>query len=107
MSTKSVWKVRDAGDLPFDSLIPRGPSLSGERPLSTRRQLLLRTLGTGAAIIGGSALAACARQSEAASLPPPETTSLRIVMPAECDNGVLLAQNYLSEVEFTVDSSVA
>src|SRR5438105_15264606 len=103
MSTKSVWKVRDAGDLPFDSLIPRGPVLSGERPLSTRRQLLLRTLGTGAALIGGSALAACARQGEAATtvLPPPETTTLRIVMPPECDPGVWPAQDYLLDEGFT------
>jgi NitT/TauT family transport system substrate-binding protein len=81
-------------------LIVRDPVLSGERPLSTRRQLLLRTLGTGAAIIGGSALAACARQSEAASLPPPETTTLRIVMPPECDPGVWLARDLLRSEGF-------
>src|SRR5438552_5931395 len=98
MSTKSVWKVRDAGDLPFDSLIPRDPDLSGERPLSTRRQLLLRTLGTGAAIIGGSALAACARQSEASTL---ETTTVRIVYPVDCDPGLVLAERYLLEEGFT------
>ena len=103
MSTKSVWKVRDTGDLPFDSLIPRDRDLSGERPLSTRRQLLLRTLGTGAAILGGSALAACARQSEAATtvLPPPETTTVRIVNPVECDPGLRLATSYLREEGFT------
>src|SRR5438874_11267540 len=97
MSTKSVWKIADAGDLPFDSLIPRDPDLSGERPLSTSRQLLLRTLGTGAALVGGSALAACARQSEAATtvLPPPESTPLRTVMPPERDPGLWLAQSYL------------
>src|SRR2546423_1268705 len=94
----------DARDLPFDGLILRDPSLSGERPLSTRRQLLLRTLGTGAALIGGSALAACARQSDAASvlpLPPPETTALRIVYPPECDPGLWLATDYLHEEGFT------
>ena len=103
MSTKSVWKVRDTGDLPFDSLIPRDRDLSGERPLSTRRQLLLRTLGTGAAILGGSALAACARQSEAATtvLPPPETTTVRIVNPVECDPGLRLATSYLREEGYT------
>src|SRR4029077_9037800 len=83
-------------------LLLRDPILSGARPLSTRRQLLLRTLATGAAIAGGSALAACARQSEAATvLPPPETTSLRIVMPPECDPGLWLAQDYLHDEGFT------
>jgi NitT/TauT family transport system substrate-binding protein len=83
-------------------LILRDPSLSGERPLSTRRQLLLRTLGTGAALVAGSALAACARQSEAASvLPAPETTTIRIVTPPECDPGIWLAQDYLREEGFT------
>src|SRR5438105_1349465 len=108
MSTKSVWKIADTWGLPFDCLVLRDPDLSGERPLSTRRQLLLRTLGTGAAILGGSALAACARQSEAATtvLPPPETTTLRIVMPPECDPGLWLAKDYLREEGFTDISHV-
>src|SRR5438477_5371715 len=103
MSTKLVWKIADAWGLPFVCLVLRDRVLSGERPLSTRRQLLLRTLGTGAALIGGSALAACARQGEAATtvLPPPETTTLRIVMPPECDPGVWLAQDYLLDEGFT------
>jgi len=83
-------------------LILRDSSLSGERPLSTRRQLLLRTLGTGAALVGGSALAACARQSEAATpLGPPETTTVRIVYPVDCDPGLVLAEGYLLEEGFT------
>src|SRR6266550_7707238 len=92
MSTKSVWKIADTWGLPFDCLVLRDPDLSGERPLSTRRQLLLRTLGTGAAIIGSSALAACARQSEASTL---ETTTVRIAYPVECDPGLVLAERYL------------
>jgi len=49
-------------------------------------------------------LAACARQSDAASvrpLPPPETTTLRIVYPPECDPGLWLATDYLREEGFT------
>jgi NitT/TauT family transport system substrate-binding protein len=54
-------------------------------------------------MVGGSALAACARQSEASTtvLPPPETTSVRIVMPPECDPGIWLAQDYLRDEGFT------
>ena len=98
MSTKLVWKIADAWGLPFDCLVLRDRVLSGERPLSTRRQLLLRTLGTGAAIVGGSALAACARQSEASTL---ETTTVRIVYPVDCDPGLVLAERYLLEEGFT------
>src|SRR5438477_13200597 len=103
MSTKLVWKIADAWGLPFVCLVLRDRVLSGERPLSTRRQLLLRTLGTGAAIVGGSALAACARLSGAAEKEPPpaEITTLRIVMPPECDPGVLLAQDYLYDEGIT------
>src|SRR5438034_8553711 len=101
MSTKSVWKIVDAWGLPFDCLVLRDRVLSGERPLSTRRQLLLRTLGTGAALVGGSALAACARQSEAAGLGPPETTTVRIVNPVQCDPGLTLARSYLIDEGFT------
>src|SRR5439155_22619497 len=97
MSTKSVWKIADTWGLPFDCLVLRDPDLSGERPLSTRRQLLLRTLGTGAAIIGGSALAACARQSEASTL---ETTTVRIVYPVDCYPGLVLAESYPLEEGF-------
>src|SRR5256885_3614207 len=103
MSTKSVWKIADAWGLPFDCLVLRDRVLSGERPLSTRRQLLLRTLGTGAMIAGGSALAACARVSGAAEKEPPpsETSYLRIVRPPECDPGVWLARDYLHDEGFT------
>src|SRR6266550_741483 len=98
ISTKAVWKIADAWGLPFDCLVLRDRVLSGERPLSTRRQLLLRTLGTGAALIGGSALAACARQSEAST---PETTTVRIAYPVECDPGLVLAERYLLDEGFS------
>src|SRR5437879_2599829 len=95
--------MADAWGLPFDCLILRNPVLPGERRLSTRRQLLLRTLGTGAMIVGGSALARCARPSEAATttLPPPETTTVRIVNPVQCDPGLRLASSYLRDEGFT------
>ena len=86
-------------------MVLRGAILSGSRQLSTRRQLLLRTLGTGAAIAGGSALAACARPSSAAvtvtELPPPETTSVRIANPAACDAGLWLAKDFLQKEGIT------
>jgi NitT/TauT family transport system substrate-binding protein len=59
---------------------------------------LLRTLGTGAVIVGGSALAACARRSEASTL---ETTTVRIAYPVECDPGLFLANDYLLQEGFT------
>ena len=49
-------------------------------------------------IVGGSALAACARQSEASTL---ETTTVRIAYPVECDPGLVLAKGYLQDEGFT------
>ncbi|MDP9281158.1 MAG: ABC transporter substrate-binding protein [Chloroflexota bacterium] len=67
---------------------------------------MIRTLATGAAVAGAGALAACAQQGGAAQgaakeLPPPETTSVRIVNPAPCDPGMWLAKDYLLEEGFT------
>ncbi len=65
---------------------------------------MIRTLATGAAVAGGGALEACARPSEAASIAvtePPETTTVRIVNPVECDPGLWLAKDYLREEGFT------
>src|SRR5437773_12006616 len=96
MSTKSVWKIADTWGLPLDCLVLREPDLSGQRPLSTRRQLLLRTLGTGAAIIGGSALAPRAPQRGASTpLRPPETTTVWMLNPVPCDPGLAVAKRYL------------
>lgn len=66
--------------------------------------MLIRTLATGAAVAGGSALAACAQQGGAAQIAepgPPETTTVRIVKPAPCDPGVWLAKDLLLQEGFT------
>jgi len=66
--------------------------------------MLIRTLATGAAVAGGSALAACAQQGGAAQIAepgPPETTTVRIVKPAACDPGIWLAKDLLLEEGFT------
>lgn len=72
----------------------------------TRRELLLRTLGTGAALAGGSLIAACGPQGPVvapagATLPPPETTAVRFVLPAACDPPSALAKELLLEEGFT------
>jgi len=71
----------------------------------TRRELLRVTLGATAALAGGGLLEACApsptTQAAPATLPPPETTTLRIVNPAACDPGLALAGDYLREEGFT------
>ena len=72
----------------------------------TRRELLRRTLGTGAALAGGGLLAACGSQGlvvprAGATLPPPETTSLRFVSPPACDPPSALAREFLLEEGFT------
>ena len=72
----------------------------------TRRELLRRTLGTGAALAGGSLLAACGPQGPVvplaeATLPPPETTTVRLVSPAPCDPPSALAREFLLEEGFT------
>ena len=71
----------------------------------TRRELLRVGLGTGAVLAGGGLLAACGEQQGAlgapATLPPPETTTVRIVIPFTCDPGLMLAGDYLREEGFT------
>ena len=71
----------------------------------TRRELLRVTLGTGAMLAGGGLLAACGQQNGAlggpATLPPPETTSVRIRTPFACDPPVWLAKEFLLEEGFT------
>ena len=79
---------------------------------ATRRQLLIRTLATGAAVAGGAALAACTRPSDQVTvpskvLPPPETTSVRIVNPPACEPGIWLAKDYLRDEGFTDVSFIA
>ena len=71
----------------------------------TRRELLRLTLGTGAALAGGGLLAACGQPLGAlgapATLPPPETTTVRIVNQVACEPGLMLAGDYLREEGFT------
>jgi NitT/TauT family transport system substrate-binding protein len=73
----------------------------------TRRELLRWTLGTGAALAGGSIIAACsqpvgppAARSPSATLPPPEITTVRFVSPAACDPPTVLAKEFLLEEGF-------
>ena len=95
--------VADARDIACRDVLPRGPSLPVRRQLSTRRQLLIRTLATGATAAGGAALTSCVQPSSAASgaLPPPETTTVRIVNPPACEPGIWLAKNFLLDEGFT------
>jgi NitT/TauT family transport system substrate-binding protein len=76
--------------------------------LVTRRELLQGTLGTAAALAGGGLFAACVSPgsptgvpSPGASLPPPETTTVRLVSPAACDPPTALAKQFLLEEGFT------
>ena len=72
-----------------------------------RRELLRRSLAVGATITGGGLLAACdqrpasASASSNASLPPPETTTIRIASPFACDAPLWLAKDFLREEGFT------
>jgi NitT/TauT family transport system substrate-binding protein len=72
----------------------------------SRRELLRWTLGSGAALAGGSIVAACspvgpaAVRSPGATLPPPETTTVRFVSPAPCDPSSALAKEFLLEEGF-------
>jgi NitT/TauT family transport system substrate-binding protein len=80
-----------------------------DRPdLVTRRDLLRGTLGTAAALAGGGLFAACVSPgsptgvpSPGASLPPPETTTVRFVSPPVCDPPIALAKPFLLEEGFT------
>lgn len=74
----------------------------------SRRELLRWTLGTGAALASGGLLATCsqpagpaAQRSPGATLPPPETTTVRFVSPAPCDPPSALAKEFLLEEGFT------
>jgi len=79
------------------------PTASGQRV--SRRELLRLTVGAGATLAGGGLLAACGQQPGAlgapATLPPPETTTVRIVTPVACEAGMMLAADYLREEGFT------
>ncbi len=71
----------------------------------TRRELLRITLGTGVVLAGGGLLAACGQQQGAlggaATLPSPETTTVRIAIPFACDPPLWLAKEFLLEEGFT------
>jgi NitT/TauT family transport system substrate-binding protein len=76
--------------------------------LVTRRDLLRGTLGTPAALAGGGLIAACVPPggptgvaSPGATLPPPETTTVRFVSPPVCDPPAALAKQFLLEEGFT------
>lgn len=74
----------------------------------TRRDLLRGTLGAAAAFAGGGVIAACVPpggptgvSSPGATLPPPETTTVRFVSPAACDPPTALAKEFLLQEGFT------
>jgi NitT/TauT family transport system substrate-binding protein len=76
--------------------------------LLTRRDVLRGTLGTAAALAGGGLIAACVPPagptgvpSPGATLPPPETTTVRFVNPSACDPPAALAKAFLLEEGFT------
>src|SRR5438094_492145 len=98
-----AW-MPNAGDLPWLNLFPRDPNRQAERQLSTRRQLLIRTLATGATVAAGAALASCAPSGAgsgpAAALPPPEATTLRRTSPFACDPPLWLAKGILGGAGF-------
>ena len=72
-----------------------------------RRDLLRRSLAVGATITGGGLLGACEQRPvstaspPSASLPPPETTTIRIASPFACDPPLWLAKDFLREEGFT------
>jgi NitT/TauT family transport system substrate-binding protein len=76
-------------------------------PLVGRRELLRRSLAVGATITGAGLLAACDQRppsgatSPSASLPPPETATIRIASPFACDAPLWLAKDFLREEGFT------
>ena len=103
----------DTGGIRWPNLVPRDPRVPAARQLSTRRQLLIGTLATGAAIAGGATLAACGQSPRtniqadtpisSAPLPPPETTTVRIVNPVECDPAIWVARDSLLRDEGFTD----
>lgn len=71
----------------------------------TRRQALRRGAGAAAALTAGPFLAACAptgapAPTQTATLPPPETTSIRLTG-GPCDSAIFAAERYLREEGFT------
>jgi NitT/TauT family transport system substrate-binding protein len=72
-----------------------------------RRELLRRSLALGATITGAGLLAACDQRppssatSSSASLPPPETATIRIASPFACDAPLWMAKDFLREEGFT------
>jgi NitT/TauT family transport system substrate-binding protein len=75
------------------------------QPLVGRRELLRRSLAVGATITGAGLLAACEQSqtpapSPGATLPPPETTTVRYVSPAACDP-LWAVRDYLLQEGFT------
>lgn len=71
----------------------------------TRRQAIRRGAGAAAALTAGPLLAACAptgapAPTQTATLPPPETTSIRLTA-AACDSAIYGAERYLREEGFT------
>lgn len=71
----------------------------------TRREVLRRGMGAAAAITAGPFLASCAPASTpsptpAATLPPPETTSIKLTAGA-CDSAIFGAERFLREEGFT------
>lgn len=71
-----------------------------------RRELLRRSLAIGASLTGATLFAACDRgpasgTTSSASLPPPETTTIRIASPFACDAPLWLAKDFLREEGFT------
>jgi NitT/TauT family transport system substrate-binding protein len=71
-----------------------------------RREVLRRSLAIGATIAGAGVLAACEQKpstavSMGATLPPPETATIRIASPFACDAPLWLAKDFLREEGFT------
>jgi NitT/TauT family transport system substrate-binding protein len=80
--------------------------MPGSHDLVTRRELLQRAAGTAAALGGAGLIAACAPSGSpiaapGATLPPPETTTVRFVSPAACDPPTAVAKQFLLEEGFT------
>ncbi len=71
----------------------------------TRRTLLKATAGAAATFGGAGLLSACAPvpvvQTPGATLPPPETTKVRLVSPAACDPATAVTKEFLLEEGFT------